>query len=664
MTLLDREPAVPGCVPAPAGPRPEGIAPGSGGTGVTAPVGRYLRTVRHLRAGQVVARVRLRGRRAVLTRIPIVVTPAREEVGGGWPAAFVPFDGRIPPPESGVTEAGVTEIRHGRLSLLGHSRVLFPAEAGPEAADWEQADAPLLWRYHLHYWDWAWNLARAGDPSWGSEMFTRLYRSWRATDRPGRGVSWSPYVVSLRAWTLCALGPRLAYGTPVGDTIRHDLGLHRSFLRANRETDVGGNHLLKNLKALLGLAVAARDRADGRRWLDRLMVEIDRQILTDGGHYERAPAYHCQVLADLDDVIGLLSAADIPVPAGLPAATASMRAWLATVMGPDGALPLLNDGYPPGPGVLDELLRGSTPAGDEVPEPRSQRTRSPESAGPPVAREETRPAAAAAARSAARSILLADTGLVTMTAGPWHVLADVGVACPDDLPAHAHADTLSFLLWHGDVAVLVDTGTSTYDRGPTRDAERGSAAHSTVTVDDTDSSETWGAFRVGRRARPRLSEVACTSAGVDMTASHDGFRHLPGRPTHTRRWTLTQSGLRVDDKVTGAGVHHVRVFLHFPPGFEVSRPSVGGSPGILDVRMPTVPARTLRVRAAGDGTWSLVTRHRATGWQTASPATTAIYLVTSTLPVHVRTEITAEPPDAIRTAQSGDRPETPGENDA
>lgn len=659
MTLLDGEPPGPGCLPGPAGPWPEGTALGSGGTGVTAPVARYLRTVRHLRAGQVMARVRLRGRRAVLTRIPVVGTPAHEEVEDGWPAGFVPFDGRIPPPE-----AGETEIRRGQLALLGHSRALFPAELGPEAADWEQADAPLLWRYHLHYWDWAWNLDRAGDPAWGRETFTRLYRSWRAASRPGRGVPWSPYVASVRAWTLCALGPRLAGGTPIGDTIRHDLGLHRSFLRANRETDVGGNHLLKNLKALLGLAVAAHDSADGRQWLDRLMVEVDRQILTDGGHYERAPAYHCQVLADLDDVIGLLAAADIPVPVELPAATASMRAWLAMVIGPDGALPLLNDGYPPGDGALDELLKGSTPAGNGVPEPSSQRTGSPEFASPPAAREETQPAATAAPRSAARSVLLAETGLVTMTAGPWHVLADVGVPCPDDLPAHAHADTLSFLLWYGNVPVLVDTGTSTYDRGPTRDAERSSAAHSTVTVDDADSSETWGAFRVGRRASPRLSEVSFTPAGVNVTASHNGFRHLPGRPTHTRRWTLNQSGLRVHDEITGAGVHRVRVFLHFPPGFEVSRSSVGGSPDVLHISMPTVPTHALRVRATGDGTWSLVVRHRATGWHTTSPATTVVYLVTGALPVHVRTEITAERPGAIRTAQSGDRPESPGDHDA
>ena len=32
-----------------------------------------------------------------------------------------------------------------------------------------------------------------------------------------------------------------------------------------------------------------------------LTAQLAMQVLPDGGHYERAPAYHCQVLADLID---------------------------------------------------------------------------------------------------------------------------------------------------------------------------------------------------------------------------------------------------------------------------------------------------------------------------------------------------------------------------
>ena len=91
--------------------------------------------------------------------------------------------------------------------------------------------------------------------------------------------------------------------------LRAELAAHAGFLRRNLETDVGGNHLIKNLKALVGLAVFFGDDALLARALGRLRRQLSVQVLPDGGHYERAPAYHCQVLGDLIDIAGLLQAA-------------------------------------------------------------------------------------------------------------------------------------------------------------------------------------------------------------------------------------------------------------------------------------------------------------------------------------------------------------------
>ena len=96
---------------------------------------------------------------------------------------------------------------------------------------------------------------------------------------------------------------------------------------------------------------------------------------------------------------------------------------------------------------------------------------------------------------------LPDTGLVRAAAGSWRLLADVGPPCPEELPAHAHADTLGCLVHVDGAPLLVDTGTSTYAPGPVRSYERSTAAHNTAEVDGTDSTEVWGAFRAGRRAR-------------------------------------------------------------------------------------------------------------------------------------------------------------------
>ena len=112
------------------------------------------------------------------------------------------------------------------------------------------------------------------------------------------------------------------------------------------------------------------------------------------------------------------------------------------MLAPDGQVPLLNDGYPVGAELI-AALRPPLPPADPL-------------------------------------VVLPDTGLVRAAAGSWRLLADVGAPCPEELPAHAHADTLSCLVQVGGVPLLVDTGTSTYapGRGPQlREVHRG-AQHS------------------------------------------------------------------------------------------------------------------------------------------------------------------------------------------
>jgi len=506
------------------------------------------RTAAHLRPAQVAHRARLRAQAAALHRWPeasqwLLTGPwlAGGRRGGpipaaapGWPPDFAPLD---------ATALTVTprhwpapaQLRAGQIRLLGVTRRLSVTEHGRpadwEQADWQQAGAPRLWRFHLHYWDWAWGLAATPDRAAARQLFGRLWRSWRTSCAFGSGDAWLPYPTALRAWSWCGLYRDLVAGSALDAEFRWELAVHAGFLRRHLEADVGGNHLIKNLKALAGLGVFLGDGPLLDRALRLLAGQLAIQVLPDGGHYERSPAYHCQVLADLIDVADLLSASGHVPPPALTLAIARMRRWLGVVLAPDGSVPLLNDGYPV-PGPLVAALR-------PAPAP-------------------------------ARPLLtLADTGLIRAVAGDWHLLADVGAPCPDELPAHAHADTLGCLLHVGGEPVLVDTGTSTYAAGPARGYERSTAAHNTVEIDGADSTEVWGAFRAGRRARVYGQASRAADGSLTARAAHDGYRHLRGRPCHRRRWSLTGSGLEVDDKVTGTGRHEVAVRWHLPPGARV-----------------------------------------------------------------------------------------------
>lgn len=500
----------------------------------TAGLGCAGRTVTKLRPAQAVQRVRLRAQRATLDRgVPLagrwLLAGPGTAAAAGWPGGFTPLDARLW--RDGRTAAG---LRAGRLSLLGVSRTVAPPGddgcARWASADWQLAGAPLLWRFHLYYWDWAWVLAAEPSDHGSRAVFDAIWRSWRSAVIPGRGAAWHPYPAALRAWSFCGIYRSLVHGGRAEMPFLAELAAHAGFLRRNLETDVGGNHLIKNLKALAGLAVFFADDALLTWALGRLTRQLSVQVLPDGGHYERAPAYHCQVLGDLIDLARLLRAAGREAPCELAPAIEAMRGWLGAVLTPAGDVPLLNDGFPVDPDLLALLAAGPAPGGSLH--------------------------------------LLPDTGVARIAVGGWHLLADVGPPCPRELPAHAHADTLSCVVHLDGRPLLIDTGTSTYEPGTRRDHERSTAAHNTVEVDGQNSTEVWGAFRAGRRAR--VTGVRATSddaaGAVVVEAAHDGYRSLPGQPAHCRRWTVRADELRVDDEVTGRGLHQVTVRWYLAPG--------------------------------------------------------------------------------------------------
>jgi hypothetical protein len=235
---------------------------------------------------------------------------------------------------------------------------------------------------------------------------------------------------------------------------------------------------------------------------------------------------------------------------------------------------------------------------------------------------------------------MAESGLAVLTAGGWHLLADIGLPCPDDLPAHAHADTLGFLLWRDGQPLLVDTATSSYAPGPRRDRERGTAAHSTVAIDDTDSTEVWGAFRAGRRARPTLVTMSHLAGTVTLTAGHDGYRHLAGAPRHWRSWRLGRDGLVVQDRIDGGGLHRLAVRFHFAPGVALTAAGAAGPGDAAALTVITPAGGRLLLSTGGPGRWQVRDTPRAVGWERTVPAPTAELRLAANLPVTLRTTLT------------------------
>ena len=161
---------------------------------------------------------------------------------------------------------------------------------------------------------------------------------------------------------------------------------------------------------------------------------------------------------------------------------------------------------------------------------------------------------------------LTESGYVRTGIGNAVIFMDIGSAGPGYLPAHAHAGTFSFEVSIGKQRVFVNSGISEYGSGAVRLRQRGTASHNTLEVDERDSSEVWGGFRMGRRAKVEKSSVQTKYGGnICVSGTHNGYRYLNGAVKHHRSWDVSSKKILITDKITGKGIHKIKIIYHVHP---------------------------------------------------------------------------------------------------
>ena len=463
--------------------------------------------------------------------------------------------------------------------------------------DWNRAGLSLLWLYHLHYHEFIWALP--------FEHAREVVQDWIARHPCGRDrVGWAPYPTSLRVstWCTCFHG-RHRSRTLGDDAFRNRLwrSIHEqaNHLARNLEWHLLGNHLLENAVAL-ALAGSCFDHASARAWFRKgralLARELPEQILDDGGHVERSPMYQCRVLH------ALLAVHETGAPdlrALVRPHLARLAEALAALTHPDGRIALLNDS-----------------AFGVYPDPRGLVQ------------------AAGAAPPAPGAFALAHSGYYGARTDDGHyVVCDAGPVGPDYQPGHGHADLLSFELSLRGARVVVDSGVGTYEAGPLRDYCRSTRAHNTVEIEGQDQVELWGAFRIGRRCRPHGIAWRASDGGFELSARHDGYRVLPGRPTHARRFRWHDSGvLEIGDSIDASRPVRSVARLHFHPECRLTHP--GGETCIVDF-----PGGRAGLTWAG---WETATEEESLYCPAFGVARKNPCLALATVAVHVRGTIRIE----------------------
>lgn len=488
---------------------------------------RYWHTLRYLKPSQVFGRLAFR----LKPRVP--PPPAACTVHGGndrWV---------LPPEKNRSLQAPET------FCFLGQSRRVA------DRSGWNDPGVDKLWLYNLHYFD----DLNAVDADQRTHWHQSLLARWINENPPGQGNGWEPYPVSLRIVNWIKWCHR---GHVLSAPILISLAQQAAWLEKRLEWHLLGNHLFENAKALIfaGLFFDSRDavrwRQKGLRILDRQLAE---QILPDGGHFELSPMYHAIITEDLLDLINAAQLQPQAIPGGTVERwrllASKMLCWQVAMTHPDGGPAFFNDTSLDIAPLTGACLDYAARLGIKTEET---------SEGMTVPR-------------------IADySGYQRLDLDRAVAFLDTAAIGPDYLPGHAHADSLSFELSIERQRVIVNGGISCYGTGPERLRQRGTAAHSTVTVAGLDSSEVWSGFRVARRAYPQGLSIEQSPQSIRVCCAHDGYTRLPGGPVHARTWLAGPSRLTITDELDAAGYPALARFLLHPD---------------------------VDIRAAGDGRWQL-----------------------------------------------------------
>ena len=406
--------------------------------------------------------------------------------------------------------------------------------------DWNAKNQDKLWLYNLHYFDDLNAINFEQRTIWHSS----LIQNWIENNPLGFGNGWEPYPSSLRIvnwikWFLLDLN----LNNNVNQMWLDSLVIQTRFLSQNLEYHLLGNHLFANAKALVFAGLFFKEE-EADHWyqlgISIINRELSEQVLSDGGNFELSPMYHAIFLEDLLDLVNIHQAYNRSFPDNLENKIVQMLEWLKVMSHPDKEIAFFNDsalGIAPS---FVELLSYSD-----------------------------RLSLVFKNNQVNRLTHLKESGYIRVEDENMVIIADVADIGPDYIPGHGHADALSFELSLFGKRVIVNSGISTYEMGTDRYKQRSTELHSTITIDNQNSSEVWSGFRVANRAKVFDIKKSEDSNSVRFSACHDGYKKLKEGVLHCRYWSVSNNLIKIVDNIIGQGVHKIRSVLPLHPSVVV-----------------------------------------------------------------------------------------------
>ncbi|PWB63654.1 MAG: heparinase [Bradyrhizobiaceae bacterium] len=444
-----------------------------------------------------------------------------------------------------------SEIYAGRFAFAGKIVACdgrSPFEMEPPSEEWADTLLGFGWLRHL----------RAAESGITRANARALVDEWMSLQASHGVGAWRPEIVARRIISWLSQAPLLLNEA--------DMRFYRRFLRNLtrqvrylRRALPAAREGVPRLQAIIALTYAGLCMQGQARLLKtmtgRLIAELGRQVLPDGGHVSRNPGVLIELLLDLLPLRQAYAARNVPPPPALLNAIDRMMPMLRFFRHGDGSFGLFNGMGPTAPDLLATVLAYDDARGAPV-------TNAPHA------------------------------GYQRLQGGETVMLVDTGRPPPLAMSQEADAGCLSFELSSKTYRIVVNCGLPATSRETWREVARATAAHSTVTFNDTSSARflATGPLRrlVGSPIVSGPTDVPVTrlddEAGPALRASHNGYADRYG-VVHQRSLWLTADGRRLEgedmflpargNKLPSGRPDLFAVRFHLHPLVKVSRLSDG-----------------------------------------------------------------------------------------
>jgi len=371
------------------------------------------------------------------------------------------------------------------------------------------------WAETLNGFGWLRDI-RAADTALSRANARTLVDDWIKTHgRPNASEAWTRAVIARRLMSWISHSPVILDGADRAFYRRFMMSIRRQAAYLWKKSRSIGQEAgrLESAIALTAVALCTNlGLGRKRRVVKHLIKQLQKEILSDGGHISRNPQALIDLLADLLPLKHCFPSNEFPPPPELLNAIDRMMPMLRLFRHDDGTVALFNGMSTTPPDTIATLLAY-----------QDARAGTAETAGP----------------SGYRRIHGEDTIL----------MMDVGRPPPEAFSLTAHAGCLSFELSDRGEKIISNCGAPPEGRDTYRALARATAAHSTLVIDDTSSchfapidEDRWpagGPVLEGPHKVTALRES--DEASEKITATHDAYARKFG-VIHRRTLTLGRDG--------------------------------------------------------------------------------------------------------------------------